>query len=381
MWHVACKPRAKEQTLANPTLHNRQNSDFLIGNLDLQNDEGATDVVLGVPEPVARPRDAIEKEDLISIEDLISEELEKSTHLRPRQSAPAMVAAKPFAEDEKQMGHSQVFRSDSNPKGFGVDDEVDAEFESVARASTLARTVAPEVDRLTAFFRSNPENRAMIMEHLRVHKDALRAEQDILQSLISASIREGHFERVGKIDTAKRKIDEVFLQIRSLENTIQPQGVNLNRTEVYADGSTAESLFEAAQTDPGVSKKVERQVTRKQSWGISARKVKLVFLVLLLALMPLGYYMSAQWGLAKTVSIDHTLYASALPLKKAQGSGTTFTGLVDSSWSKMKKSDKETGIKILASLIRSQGYQTIFLVQEKGIAGTYNLTNDKFLVY
>lgn len=378
----------KEKTLANPTLHNRPQDDFLIGGLDLHHEDRPEDVILGEAERVEKPRVArqndnfIANEDFISIEDLISEELEKSTHVRPRPAAaPSAAASSLPVQDENDISHSPIFRPDLNARMASEDTEVDAEFESVSRATTLARTIGPEIDRLTALFRTNPENRAMIMDHLRVHKEALRAEQDILQSLISASIREGHFERVGKIDTAKRKIDEVFLQIRSLENTIQPQGVNLNRTEVYADGSTAESLFEAAQTNPSVGKKVERQTAPKKSWGISARKVKMVFLVLLLALMPVGYYMSSQWGLAKTVNIDHTLYASALPLKKAQGSGTTFTGLVDSSWSKMKKADKENGIKILATLIRAQGYETIFLVQEKGIAGTYNLTNDKYLVY
>lgn len=371
--------------MANPTLNNRLPKDFLIGSLDLQNEQGDGDVMLGeAPAPKERPRAVIEKEDLISIEDLISEELEKSTHVRPRQSPSLAAAAEsPLAPitDDKEISYSQVFRPDLNSKSTIEDDEVDVEFETVSRATTLARSIAPEIEKLTTFFRTNPDNRAMIMDHLRVHKDALRVEQDILQSLISASIREGHFERVGKIDTAKRKIDEVFLQIRSLENTIQPQGVNLNRTEVYADGSTAESLFEAAQTNPSVAKKVERQAVPKRSWGVSGAKVKLVFLVLLLALAPVGYYLSAHWGLEKTVNIDHTLYASALPLKKAQGSGTTFTALVDPSWSKMKKSEKETGIKILASLIRSQGYQSIFLVQEKGLAATYNLTNDKFMVY
>ena len=357
-WIIGEPDEAFAQLAAGSLLEDPQ--DFIVG------DEQEIRAFMKEGSRIRRRSDRASRGDLRTISDLIAEELGQTEEDFGASVVPSVDLA---SRHEKPAAKDTLL-------------ELGEDGHTAHMALSVHQRIAPEIERLATIKSFPSKDREIIVETIRGNSAHIKEQQTILQDLIAQYIRQGEFQRVAAIDSVKRKLDELLLQIRVLENRITNRGAEIVSGS-YVDGSSAQELFEEAQEDGATistAKEKPKAKVERSPFRIP-RFVKFAFVLALFALMPLGYYLSANWGVEKTVRIDVATYQKVLPLTNASGAKDAFHGIVADSWKRLEKKAKEDAIHQLGAMAKVDGYRNIFLMYASGgIAAIYNTDNDRIVV-
>ena len=319
--------------------------------------------------------------DFHSINDLITSELNETSFPTKKEEPLLLVdeVASPKAPESVEVECVQH-----------LEEELGQDFQSAEEAVRVCNKIRADMKRLNDVERVTMKDRPVILATLHQNQKELREHHQLLQDVISDHIRRGDFDRVGAIDQVKRKIDDLMLQMRAIENRLTNKGVKLS-TGTYLDGTFAEDIYREAENNSSTMRqkgKGQEKGKRKgrsrrapgQSRGVS-RGVKVFLVLMLFALMPICYYLSANWGVTPSKKIDVSTYAAVVPLVHARGVEQAFNGVLDDAWQSKDLEAKELAVRQLAAMVQVDGYQTIFLTYStKGIAAIYNAKQDKLVV-
>jgi len=337
------------------------------------------DFMVGEAQPVQAPetkRSVVESEDptldFQSIDDLIDSELQDGSFTSSR---PQQIAQPPTAEDlppEVEVNKIEYFEN-----VLGED------FALVQESLKVHDRIQSEIKKLQGIERFHSSEKTVILDTLHANQKVLREHHSTLQEVVGQFIREGDIRRVNRIDQAKRQLDDLLLQIRALENRITNRGVSGVVAGNYVDGSNVQDIYAEAAARPhevkGQSKSRRKRKIKEgqQSYG----GFKVFMLLVLLSLMPIGYYLSANWGVQKAKVIRVGSYKNVMPLVQARGLDTGFNAIVSDSWGDLSEEEKKRAVEQLAAMVKINGYQTIFITYEtKGMAVIYNAKNNQVVV-
>ena len=267
---------------------------------------------------------------------------------------------------------------------YDLEEELGEDFQAIQGALQVYEKIRQDMENLAQVDHIRQDDRAVVIEMIHHNQKIIRKHHDHLQGLVSNYIQRGEFDRIASIDQVKRKLDEVMLQMRAIENRITNKGVKLT-TGSYIDGTFAEDIYnEAEGKTPRLDRKTNRRIPSKVRGKKSARNyttsnglskgLKLIMVLCLFALMPISYHLSSNYGKTPTQKIDVQVYTSVLPLIHGRGIQKTFHGIVADSFQDLEKAKREQIIRQFGAMVKVDGYETIFLSYEtKGIAAIYNL--------
>jgi len=319
------------------------------------------------------PTPPAQKSDFASIQDLISEEL------------------------EEEEGHSDIIELDEEIQpgavevqpletlGDGLEDTF-LGFESVRKVLEMAHQ---EIIPLTQM-KQLPKVVKPIFDTLTRNRKELRQQQDQLQQLISQHVHQGEFDKISSLDSLKKKVDDMLLKIRALENRFNASLTEVVNSKANPDIRISKPVtpsFNTLSKSRGKRKAQEKTKAKrknKQTYAYDPTvryipqwvKVAVIFFVFSLTVP--AYYISAGWGVKKATQIDVGNYTTVIPLVRASATEKAFNGVISDSWQEISKSERELAIRQLGAMVRVDGFETIFLLYEgHGIAAIYNIPKDK----
>lgn len=318
-----------------------------------------------LPRPAAPNNDRL---DFMSIEELIADELGELGQTRADAGArhhagkSAATPALPTVEVDRTQVPSIDLGDDrlQVEKAINVYERLRHEVQTM-----LGMQRMPTV--LTPIFESLKNNQVEIKEHL-----------SILQDIVGNYIRQRDFQRVAAVDSIKRKLDELSLQMRGLENRLKANLPAAATPSLVQPESSEDAAAKAADLGrKALARDAADQAAAKARDKSSAGR-NLLLALMLLALSYPAYYFSSHFGVQKIEEVDVKSLASIMPLERAAMSGKAFHGTLPDSWKALPKAEREKAVRDLAESLRPHDQESIFLVYKtKGIAVTYRMKDGK----
>ena len=372
--------------------HSLEDDDFLLGE---SGDEEATQTAIVSPEleletntarVVSSPIPRAKRSDFQSINELITEELDEQPSKTTAHSENIELEAKLPSVIE------------GNPLQT-VGDPIEEKFQEIEHVNKVLRQSKSEIDPLM-HLQKLPNVVKPIFDTINQNRKNLKEQQNYLQQMISRHVHQGNFDQVSSLDQLKKKIDEMLLKIRALENRFNralTQVVNENVDSHESLINPINPAYKSLKKNPvrnlpKFGAKDQKEVKTKVKPKVKARKrkaynpggsrrpqwLKALTLLFIFSLTVPAYHLSATWGVKKSIPIEPSNYESFIPLVRASATDKSFNGIVEDSWKQLPEEERKKAVRQLGAMVRVDGYETIFLLYKtQGIAAIYNIPKDK----